>query len=127
MSNLENLAKHVYVIEDDKAIRDSMVTMLESLGFLVHVYANPKDFFVDTIECPAVLISDTRLPEITGFELLILLRKNEINVPTILMSGHFSEAQITQAEEMGVLALLTKPFEVEKLLTAIDQGIKRQH
>lgn len=101
-----------------------METMLDSLGFLVHAYANPKDFFADHLEFPAVLISDMRLPDISGYELLHMLKKQALEIPVILMSGHFSEAQITQAKDAGVLALLSKPFEVEKLLTAINQGME---
>jgi FixJ family two-component response regulator len=118
------LKKHIYIIEDDDSLRQSLCLLLENLGFEVHAFSNPLLMLSEnSYPDQAILLSDMKMPEISGLDLLAKLKSKNAGLLVILMSGYFTHFEKTQAIKSGAAALLSKPFEVESLLAVIDKAI----
>jgi len=114
----------VIVVDDDAAVRNSLKFSLEIDGFAVVTYGSAEEL-VRTGDLSAChcLIVDQDMPRMTGLELVVQLRKQGDEVPTILISGHVTPALITRASGVGV-RVIEKPFEgnglIELIRTTID-------
>ena len=84
----QNLAKYVFLIEDSEPMRQSLVGMLEFLGYQVQSFSSAVDFLQVPIQVgPAVVITDMRMPDMTGVELQAELLKRGRQMPIIFISG----------------------------------------
>jgi two-component system response regulator FixJ len=87
----------VHVIDDDDAARDSLAFLLDTAGFCVRTYESAVVFLGELARVePGCIISDVRMPEITGLELLRRLRDQKIDWPVIVMTG---QGDVTLAVE----------------------------
>jgi FixJ family two-component response regulator len=87
----------VHVIDDDDAARDSLAFLLDTAGFCVRTYESAAVFLGELARVePGCIISDVRMPEITGLELLRRLREQKIDWPVIIMTG---QGDVTLAVE----------------------------
>lgn len=106
----------VLVIDDDRAVRQSLSVMLGEEGFRVAAYVSGPDClqncdFRDII-CAVV---DYHLPGMNGVELAALLRKGLLDVPVILLSSMLPAGVAEQARAAGIQAILRKPLDIEDL------------
>ena len=115
---------YVFLVEDDTDLRDSISEMLRFVGYHVHAYPTARAF-LDSFhrDSPAVLITDVRMPEITGVDLQAELINRGINLPTIFISGQSTVSQSVTAMKQGAFDFLTKPFRREQLLSVVAKGI----
>jgi FixJ family two-component response regulator len=72
-----------------------------------------------------VILLDMRMPQMTGTELQIILRKNGRETPIIFISGESQPTEIIEAMKLGAIDFLLKPFSMESLMTAIENGLKK--
>lgn len=116
----------VHIIDDDRAVRDSLSLLLQTEGYGVRTYESGR-MFLDMIEPNerGCVVTDVRMPEITGLDLLSAMRERQIFMPIILITAHADVPLAVQAMKMGAIDLLEKPFDDEALLTAIRQALKR--
>src|SRR5690606_128248 len=112
----------VYIVEDEPSVRRTLERMMKRVGFQVRTFAHPLEVLeaFDTLERPALLISDAVMPNMTGFEFLDRTRHKWPGLPTILMSGHAAEERIRETASHGVY-FLSKPFTYEGLLRAVQE------
>jgi len=75
-------------------------------------------------EDPDLIIMDQRMPKMTGLEVLAALKKTQADIPVILMTFHGSEETAVQAFRLGARDYITKPFETEEMLEAIDRALE---
>lgn len=117
---------HVYVIDDDAAMRDSLNFLLESSGFDVTLFDNAKDF-IDTLPGLAFgcVVSDVRMPGIDGIELLKRMKAQNSPFPILIMTGHGDVPLAVEAMKLGAVDFLEKPFEDDRLITMIETAIRR--
>lgn len=121
-----NDTKHIFLIDDDDSIRESLKTMLDFLGYHVHSYASALDFLGASMHYgPAVIITDMRMPGMSGVELQEELLRRGRSIPIIFISGQSTLPQSIQAMKQGAIEFLIKPFEREQLLTAVADGLER--
>ena len=114
----------VYVIDDDAGIRDGLQLLLETTGQTVSVYANARDFLVDfTPIMNGCLLLDIRLPNMSGLELQIQLKKLHSTLPIIFISGHGDIPMAVEAMRQGALDFIRKPFREQDLLERINQAL----
>jgi two-component system, LuxR family, response regulator FixJ len=114
----------VYVVEDDAAVRRSLERLLGSAGFSSVLYENARDFLdaAPGLSAGCVLL-DIRMPEMDGLELQSRLNSLGFLLPVIVMTGHGDVQTAVRAMKAGAHDFIEKPFDDERLLSAIDQAL----
>lgn len=122
----QNLAKYVFLVEDSEPMRQSLVAMLEFLGYQVQSFSSAVDFLQVPIQVgPAVVITDMRIPDMTGVELQAELLKRGRRIPIIFISGESTIQQSIDAMKQGAMEFLIKPFERDQLLAAVAKALEQ--
>ena len=125
-ANIPTEHQHIFVIEDDESMRETLSAILSFLGYQVHLFSNPLEFLKTTIQvAPAIIITDMRMPDMSGVELQAELLKRGRQVPIIFISGESTVPQTISAMKQGAIEFLTKPFEREQLMQAVVRGLKQ--
>jgi two-component system response regulator FixJ len=116
----------VHVVDDDEAVRQSLKFLLESAGMAVQTHASAASFLQTAREVKAgCIITDVRMPELSGVELLRRLRELKIDVPVIVMTGHGHIPLAVEAMKSGAADFFEKPFDDEVLLSAVRTALDR--
>jgi two-component system response regulator FixJ len=116
----------VHVIDDDEAVRQSLKFLLETAGIDVRTHLSAADFLQVAREVEtACIITDVRMPEIDGIELLHRLRNLKVDVPVIVITGHGDVRLAVEAMKLGAADFLEKPFDDEALLASVRSAIGR--
>ena len=115
----------ILVVDDDDSMREAIERLLDAAGFASAGYASAEALLAGGgIGSALCIISDIKLPAMSGFELLNELRGLGLLTPVIIITAHDSAAMRNAAKEQGAAAYLAKPFMSRALLAAID-GIGR--
>jgi len=124
-SNEKDLQRHVYLIEDHADLRVGLTSLLEIAGYKVYPFISAVEFLhlSPTLETPAVLVTDMRMPDMDGGELQAAVIERFRALPIIFISGESTVEQSVKAMKQGALDFLTKPFTQSDLLQAISTGI----
>lgn len=110
----------VCVVDDDNWVCDSLSVLLETYGFGVLTYSSGTAFLTDAARRDAsCLIVDQHMPGLGGLDLVAELRRREVALPTILITGRLDAAISHRASDLGVLATLEKPFPVARLVELV--------
>jgi two-component system response regulator FixJ len=110
----------VHVIDDDEAMRKSLAFMLRAAKLEVQTYATATDFLEHLPQAKlGCIVTDIRMPGISGIDLLKRLRELEVAMPVIVITGHGDVPLAVQAMKEGAIDFLEKPFEEEAMLAAI--------
>ncbi len=124
MANSSHKKITIHLIEDDASQRDSIESLLNFKGYITKSYSKAKDFLNNAhFERPAIVISDIRLPDMSGVELHQALIEKDINIPIIFISGEASIQQSIDAMKQGAIEFLVKPFEIDELTDAVTKAI----
>ena len=116
----------VFVVDDDPSFRRSTERLLRTAGFTIQSFASAQEFLHNPRpDVPACLVSDVRMPGLSGLDLQRELAKAGIMIPIIFVTGHGDIPTSVQAMKAGAVEFLTKPFREKKLLDAIEQALKR--
>jgi FixJ family two-component response regulator len=115
----------VYVVDDDEGIRNSLESLIRSVGLSVQTFASPQEFLGTKRKAAGCLVLDVRLPGLSGLDLQTELVRKEIHTPIVFITGHGDIPMSVRAMKAGAVEFLTKPFREEDLLDAIRQAIKR--
>ena len=124
--NFDDFRGHIYLIDDDPSICRSLAFTLSSSNYSVQTFDNPRAFLKDSLPIsPAVILLDMRMPEMTGTELQTILAQNGRETPIIFISGESQPTEIIEAMKLGAIDFLLKPFSMESLMTAIENGLNK--
>ena len=115
----------VYVVDDDEGIRNSLESLIRSVGLSVQTFASAQEFLATKRKAASCLVLDVRLPGLSGLDLQSELVRAEIHTPIVFITGHGDIPMSVRAMKAGAVEFLTKPFREEDLLDAIRQAIKR--
>jgi len=116
----------VFIVDDDKSVRESIRDLLESVGLHCEDFATAKDFLNrERNNGPSCLILDVRLPGISGLDLQHELKKATISVPIIFITAHADIPVTVRAMKSGAVEFLTKPFREQDLLDAVRRSLDR--
>ena len=116
---------HIYLIDDDNSMRESLTRMLRDVGYLVEDYASAVKFLEISIPVsPAVILLDMQMPDMTGVELQEQLVKLGRKTPIVFVSGQSHPHQIVQGLKKGAVDFFFKPFNLEELFKAIADAIE---
>lgn len=118
----------VFVVDDDKAVRESLQNLLDSAGITVQVYACAEDFLTDyNPDQLGCLVLDVSMPGITGLELQQALNKREALLPIIILTGHGDVPMAVKAMKQGALDFIQKPFRGQDLLDQVSKALTSSH
>ena len=120
--------KSVLIIEDNNDIRENTAEILELAGYKTFTAENgKKGVDIASREKPAVIVCDIMMPELDGYGVLHLLRKNveTQHIPFIFLTAKTERSDFRKGMEMGADDYITKPFEDIELLNAIEVRIKK--
>jgi FixJ family two-component response regulator len=115
----------IFVVDDDAAMRRSIVFLAESVGWSVQAFASAEDFLKQCEpERGSCLILDIRMPTMSGLELQQILKERRSELPIVFITGHGDVAMAVQAMKNGALDFIEKPFKDQQLLDAIAQAVR---
>ncbi|MFZ3249677.1 MAG: response regulator FixJ, partial [Pseudolabrys sp.] len=117
----------VHVIDDDDAARDSLSFLLRTAQIESRTYETAPAFLAanKTLSLGCV-ITDVRMPEMTGIELLRRLREGGSDIPVIVITGHGDIPLAVEAMKFGAADFFEKPYDDESLLAAVRTALNRQ-
>ena len=122
-SDVESL---VFVIDDDEAVRESLKSLLRSVGLKVETFGSAAGFLaIKPPNVPSCLVLDVRLPGLSGLDFQGELAKANIHVPIIFITGHGDIPMSVKAMKAGAVEFLPKPFRDQDLLDAVRVGLDR--
>ena len=117
----------VYVIDDDDAVRQSLEFLLKTAGISVRGFDSARAFLE---VLPAIksgcIITDVRMPEITGIGLLRRLKESGVDIPVIVITGHGDILLAVEAMKIGAVDFLEKPFDDDLLLAAVRSALNTE-
>jgi two-component system response regulator FixJ len=116
----------VHVIDDDEAVRQSLEFLLRASGVAAKTYESASAFLsaLPTVETGCI-ITDVRMPGISGIELLKRLGEMQVKLPVIVITGHGDVPLAVEAMKFGAVDFLEKPFEDEHLLGSVRSALDR--
>jgi FixJ family two-component response regulator len=118
-------APMVFVVDDDDAVRTSILNLLAAEGFEARGFAAGAAFIgaarPDTAAC---LVCDMKMPELGGLEVAAEMARQGSGIPIIFMTGFGSIPMTVQAMKAGAIEFLTKPVAPEELLRAVRDGLR---
>jgi DNA-binding response OmpR family regulator len=120
--------KSILVIDDNKDIRENTAEILDLSGYKTFIAENGKKGVELALkEKPDVIVCDIMMPELDGYGVLHLVRKNEStqNIPFIFLTAKTERTDFRKGMEMGADDYITKPFEDIELLNAIEIRLKK--
>jgi FixJ family two-component response regulator len=117
----------IVVIDDDASVRVGTENLLRSLCYTVHTFESAEEFLRSGVENDtSCVITDVRMPGMSGFELQTLLLARGQRVPFIFITAFSEEAVRGQSHGAEAICLLTKPFDGDTLIRCLDTALRRR-
>ena len=117
----------VHLVDDDDDVRRALAFLLGTAGLSVRVYESADSLVA---KLPTVtegcIVSDVRMPGMSGLQLLHVLKEKQVDVPVVIMTGHADVALAVEAMKAGAMDFLEKPFDDDALLRAVDTALNRR-
>jgi two-component system response regulator FixJ len=110
----------VHIVDDDEVVRQSLAFLLSTAGIPVRVYDSATSFLhaLPSLQ-EGCLITDVRMPDLTGIELLHRLKAKSIKLPVIVITGHGDIPLAVEAMKSGAIDFIEKPFAEQAILRAV--------
>ena len=116
----------VHIVDDDEAVRQSLAFLLGSAGHAVRLYDSAPSFLAALGNVKGgCLITDIRMPQMTGIELLHALKAKACDLPTIVITGHGDIPLAVEAMKAGAVDFIEKPFDDVAILNAVKAALDR--
>jgi two-component system, LuxR family, response regulator FixJ len=117
----------VHIIDDDQALRDSLAFLLRSAQLEVRSFDSAKTF-LDALPNASVgcVITDIRMPDMNGIDLLRRLKELKVGVPVIVITGHGDVALAVEAMKIGAVDFFEKPFNDDQLVASVRAALQQQ-
>jgi two-component system response regulator FixJ len=114
----------IYLIEDDPQICDSLTCLLESVALDVQSFATALDFLqCENTHTYGCIISDIRMPGLSGMQLLETLKANKNILPIIIISGYGNITMAVRAIKLGAFDFISKPYDNQYLLEQVQSAV----
>ena len=116
----------IFVIDDDLSVRQSLESLIKSVGWRVRTYGSAQEFLGSGhLEAPGCIVLDVRLPGLSGLDLQQALLRAKSHLPVIFITGHGDIPMSVQAMKAGAVEFLPKPFREQDLLDALKLALDR--
>ncbi len=115
----------VFLIDDDPGVRDSLSLLLSLKGIRTQLFANAESF-IETYRADwsGCVLTDLRMPGMTGLELQSALRQRQIDLPVVVLTAHGDVATVRAALRNGAFDFLEKPVDDEMLLDVLQNALR---
>ena len=119
------LSPTVVIVDDEAAVRESLDSLLRSVGLRTLLFASPAELLQATVpDGPGCLVLDVRLPGTSGLDFQDQLSKNGIELPIVFMTGHGDIPMSVRAMKAGAVDFLSKPFRDQDTATSMSWSPK---
>lgn len=116
----------VHIVDDDLALRESLEFLLSSVGLDTRSYDSAAALLQRTSALePGCIVTDVRMPEMNGLEMIAALKERGIAHPVVVLTGHADVPLAVEAMKAGVADFLEKPFEDEALIASVRAALAR--
>ncbi len=118
----------IFIVDDDQAVRDSLGWLINSINLKVETFASAAEF-LDSYDAdrPGCLLTDVRMPGMSGLELQNELFQRGIELPVIIITGHGDVQMAVRAMKMGAFDFVEKPFPDQNLLDLVQRAVDYDH
>jgi two-component system response regulator FixJ len=117
----------IYIVDDDDAVRESLQFLLKTAGLKSQTFESARAFFEILPQVTSgCVITDVRMPDITGIDLLKKVKEVNADLPVIVITGHGDIALAVEAMKIGAMDFLEKPFDDDHLLTSVRAALDRE-
>jgi len=115
----------IFIVDDDNEVRDALALLMESVGLAVKAYESGQDF-LDQFDpsLPGCVITDVRMPGMSGLELQKKLNIQKIHPPVVIITGHGDITMAVNAMQEGALDFIEKPFNDQRLLDCVHRAVE---
>ncbi len=114
----------VHVVDDDPAVRDSLAFLLDTAGLVSRTYDSAVALLAEAARlAPGCIVTDVRMPEMNGLEMVRKLAEMGVRHPVIVMTGHADVPLAIEAVRAGVKDFIEKPFDDEALLASVRAAL----
>ena len=117
------MSQTVSIIDDDPAVLDALTMLMKSHGLNVARFDTARAF-LDAGMQPGCIVSDVRMPGMTGIELLRTMKQSGDDRPVILITGHGDIEMSVQAIKLGAREFIEKPFDNSKLIDCVNDALQ---
>jgi len=115
----------VFIIDDDRGMRQAIEDLVESVGLRAETFASGEEFLSRRhTSGPSCLVLDVRLPQMSGLDFQRRLTETGMQIPIIFVTAHGDIPMSVRALKSGAVDFLTKPFRDQDLLDAIQQALQ---
>ena len=116
----------VFIVDDDEAVRDSILELVGSVGLRAETYASAQAY-LDTFDPqrPGALVLDMRMARLSGLQLQTRLNAMNARIPIVFISGHGDIPIAVQAIKAGAVDFVQKPYHEQQLLDSINEALRR--
>src|SRR5665647_253467 len=116
----------IYVIDDDDAVRQSLEFLLKTAGLTVRGFEHARAFLEVLPQIKhGVVVTDVRMPDISGIDLLRGLKQTNPDLPVIVITGHGDISLAVEAMKIGAVDFLEKPFDDDLLIASVRSALNR--
>ena len=116
----------VAIVDDDLSACEGLSSLIRSIGLRVETFASAQEFLArSSPEAPSCLVLDIQLPGLSGLDLQKRMAEAELDIPIVFLTGYGDIPASVQAMKGGAVEFLTKPFDEQELLNAIQEAIER--
>ncbi len=116
----------VFIVDDDQEVREALILLFESVGLAVKAFASAQAYLDQfDAELPGCVLTDVRMPGMSGLELHKKLAAMPLHPPVILITGHGDVAMAVDAMQQGALDFIEKPFNDQRLLDSVHRALEK--
>lgn len=119
------LSPLIHLIDDDRAVRESLALLIGTVGLRVETWADPE-VFLDRFDRHGIgaIVLDVRMPGVSGLTVLDRLVAQGVDQPVIMLTGHGTVEMCRRAFKSGVTEFLEKPVDDEQLVEALQHAVR---
>jgi two-component system response regulator FixJ len=117
----------IHLIDDDEALRESVAFLLRAADFEVKGFSSAQAFLASLPDASlSCVITDVRMPDMSGIELIRRLKDLKVDIPVIVITGHGDVALAVEAMKLGATDFFEKPFNDDLLLASVRGALQEQ-
>src|SRR6266849_1656620 len=118
------MSRLIAIIDEDEAMQDSLHDLMEAAGLVARCFGSAEEFLESGLHRQAAcLITDIRMPKMSGLELQTRLKEEECDIPIIFITAYGDARMRIQAMREGAVEFLAKPFDLQLLLKTVRAAL----